>query len=157
MPAFAMLGDGLRESTLETHQFMPINGKLVGPNSLAFHPASPVDHFGGAYQHFFRIAPPQRAGAPERSGINYCDLPSCGSTSRCHRRCACPRSNCHKVKLFGHFSSLEVGFDRSESNYLFEHLDILIGRWIRKSCKNRVKNPSSVQCSFIKPAQFSVS
>src|SRR5258708_4721180 len=134
---FTVLGNGLRESALEAHQFTPINRKFFGPNAIAFHPAGPVDHFRGAYQHLFRIASRPRAGPAERPGINYRDLPSFRSAPRSHRRYARSRSDRHDVKLFGHFFLLEVRSDWTKSNYFFEDLDILIRRLMQKSCANR--------------------
>src|SRR5438105_4719795 len=119
---FTLLGNGLGESTLEAHQFTPINRKLLGPNSIAFHPALPIEHFGRAYQHLFRIASPQRARATEWSGINYRDLPSCCSTPRCHGRRRSSRSDRHNVKLFGHFFFSSKSVRRDEIELSFRRL-----------------------------------
>jgi hypothetical protein len=51
---FAALRNRLGVRPLEAHQLLPIDLELLGLNSLAFHAATPIDHFRRAYEHFLR-------------------------------------------------------------------------------------------------------
>ena len=83
---FAPPWNGLGERALETHQLGPIDLKLPGLNAFSFHSTGPVDGFGGADEHFLRIASPQGASAAERPRIDDRDPPACVATARHHRR-----------------------------------------------------------------------
>jgi hypothetical protein len=45
-----------RERALETHQFLPINANLLGPNPVRFHSADPVKGSCSADKNLFRVA-----------------------------------------------------------------------------------------------------
>src|SRR5712692_374375 len=87
-PLFGLLGNGLGERTLESHQLRPINASVLGPNAFALHTAIPVDHLGGTNEHLLRITTAQSARSPERLGIDDRDLPSGLTAARgYHGRC----------------------------------------------------------------------
>src|SRR5262249_44749457 len=60
--------------TLESDQPRPINLNLISANPVFCHAPIPIDDFGGANQHFLRIAAAKSASATEGSGIQYGDL-----------------------------------------------------------------------------------
>ena len=69
-PIFLPFGNGFRERPLETHQFLPINTDLLGPNPFASHSADPVNSFRSADKNLLRIASPECARPAERPRID---------------------------------------------------------------------------------------
>src|SRR5216684_8469335 len=49
-PLFPVFRNGLRKRPLKAHQLLPINLKLLGLNSFAFHSAGPVDDFRSTHK-----------------------------------------------------------------------------------------------------------
>src|SRR6266436_4988579 len=101
-PFFAVFGNRLSERALETHQFLPIDANLLGPNPFPFHSADPVNSFCSPDKNLFGVASPERARPAERPGIDNCDLPSSRPAPRCHGRCGFPGSNNNNVKFSRH-------------------------------------------------------
>src|SRR5439155_12599456 len=99
---FLLFGNRLRERALETHQFLPINANLLGPNPFPFHSADPVKGFCSADKNLFRVASPERARPPERPRIDNCHLPSSRPAPRCHGRSGFACSNNNNVKFSRH-------------------------------------------------------
>src|ERR1700676_4291799 len=83
---FRALWNRLSERSLEAHQFLPINLKILGLNSFALHSAHPVDNFRGADKNFFGIASAQSTGTAKWPGIDNRHLPLSRATSRRYRR-----------------------------------------------------------------------
>src|SRR5712692_8965579 len=79
-PLFPVFRNGLRKRPLKAHQLLPINLKLLGLNSFAFHSAGPVDDFRSTHKDLFRVASTQRTGTTERPRINNRYLPSSRAT-----------------------------------------------------------------------------
>src|SRR5262245_58683938 len=101
-PLLPVFGNRLSERALETHQFLPINANLLGPNPFPFHSADPVNSFCSTDKNLFRVASPQRTRPAERPRIDNCHLPSSRPAPRCHGRCGCPRPNNNNVKFSRH-------------------------------------------------------
>jgi hypothetical protein len=66
-PLFSVFRNRLSERSLEAHQFLPINLKVLGPNPFPFHSADPIKCFRSADKNLFRIASPERTRPTERS------------------------------------------------------------------------------------------
>src|SRR6266852_5812511 len=103
---FLLFGNRLRERALETHQFLPINANLLGPNPFPFHSADSVKGFCSADKNLFRVASSEGARPPERPRIDDCHLPSGRPAPRRNRRCGGPSSNDNKIKFSSHAKRL---------------------------------------------------
>src|SRR5215471_12020854 len=101
-PFFPVFGNRLSERALETHQFLPINARLLCPNPFPFHSADPVNSFCSTDKNLFGVTSPECTRPAERPGIDDCHLPSSRPATRCHGRCGCPCSNNNKVKFSRH-------------------------------------------------------
>src|SRR5260370_1242317 len=99
---FPVSGNRLRERALESHQVLPINANLLGPNPFSFHSADPVNSFCSTDKNLFRVASPERARPAERPGIDNCHLPSSRPALRCDGRCGFACSNDNNVKFSRH-------------------------------------------------------
>jgi hypothetical protein len=82
---FAPFRNRLSEGSLEAHQFLPINGKLLGANSFVRHSADPVNDFRHADKNLFGVASPQRTRSAERPRIDDCHLPASRAAPRRYR------------------------------------------------------------------------
>src|SRR5258708_28684769 len=96
---FLLFGNRFRERALETHQFLPINANLLGPNPFPFHSADPVKGFCSADKNLFRVASPELARHPERPRIDNCHLPSSSTSPPTHCISALPPSHHDQIIL----------------------------------------------------------
>src|SRR5260370_1481253 len=103
---FQVFGDRLSERALETHQLLPINANLLGPNPFPFHSPDPVNSFCSTDKNLFRVATPERACPAERPGIDNCHLPSSRPAPRCRLRCGFACSDDNNVKFSRHAKAL---------------------------------------------------
>jgi hypothetical protein len=100
-----------RERALETHQFLPINANLLGPESLSLSFGRPGQGLLQRRQEPFSGRIPERTRPAERPRVDNCHLPSTRPAPRCHGRCGFPRSNNGNVKFSGHAKRLSLAQD----------------------------------------------
>src|SRR5258708_12195413 len=96
-PLFPVLRNRLREPTLEAHQLLPINPKLLGLNSLTLHAATPINHLRSAHKHLFWVASTQATSTPERPRLDNRNLPSCQAPPPRYPPSRCPSSTPHQA------------------------------------------------------------
>jgi hypothetical protein len=121
-----------RERALETHQFLPINANLLGPESLSLSFGRPGQGLLQRRQEPFSGRIPERTRPAERPRVDNCHLPSTRPAPRCHGRCGFPRSNNDSVKFSGHAKRLSLAQDSKPLPRLCERATrFLLGGLVR--------------------------
>src|SRR6516164_6608896 len=93
---FPIAGYGIGEAAFKHHQVAPIDPRLAR-DAVPAHACLRVDRLSTADQHLLRIAAAESASPAERTVIDQCYRPPCGTHSRaCHLR-GSARADDHEI------------------------------------------------------------
>src|SRR5260370_10914591 len=93
---FQIAGHSIGEAAFKHHQVAPINPRLAG-DAMPAHTRLRVDRLRAADQHPLRIAAAEGASTAERTVIDQCYRPPCGTHSRAYRLRGSARADDHEI------------------------------------------------------------